>query len=191
MTCIAAIRDLNGNIYVGGDSMISSYPYVGTIAKPKIFMKEKMVFGFTGYSRAAQVLEHQFEIPEQHPKCSDYDYLVSVFIDELIKKFLDAKSIVFESNLTMLDNTQFLLAYNRKIYTIESNFQITEELLDYDAIGCGADFAKAVFWLLKDNKEIEPDKKVIKALECATNFSLVGPPFHIIKLESDSGINIY
>lgn len=133
-------------------------------------MKEKMIFGFAGYSRAAQVLEHQFDIPEQHPKSSDYDYLVSVFLDELIKKFLDARSVILESNLTMLDNTHFLLAYNKKIYTIESNFQLIEELSDYDAIGCGADYAKAVFWLLKDNKEIKPEDKVIKALECASKF---------------------
>jgi len=189
MTCIAAYKDLLGNIWMGGDSLCLSGTNQYKNLNPKIFRRDNMIFGFSGYLRATQVLQYQFEIPQHDPRISDYEYLISVFLDEFIKKLEETNSIIIESNVALLNETDFLVGYNKKIFNIEQNFQLTEFSSNYDAIGCGAEYANAAFWMMENNKKIKPENRVVKALECSSNFSLVRPPFHIIKLDYNSGLN--
>lgn len=187
MTCIASYRDNLGNIYMGGDSIaFNEYTYV-TLNVPKVFIKNNMIFGFAGWLRMGQILQYDFTIPPHPNGMDDYTYLISVFIDQLMIKYEEKKYAVVSDNTIVVPGT-FLIGYNKKIYKIEDNFQILETNRNYEAAGCGEDFALGAFWSM-GRKKIEPTKKVETALRCASEFSLVKQPFVVLKLNHDSGLN--
>lgn len=186
MTCIAAYKDINGDIYIGGDSIgVLDYTYL-TVKEPKIFRRKNMVFGFTSSFRMGQILQYDFEIPPHHLDMKTNEYLINVFIPKLINKFEESKFSKIEDNQTI--GGQFLIGYDKKIFLISPDFSVLEIQTNYNACGCGEDFAKAAFWMM-EKKKIKPNDKVITALECAAEHSLVKPPFHILKLPGNSGLN--
>lgn len=188
MTCIASYRDLLGNIYMGGDSIaFNEYSYV-TLNTPKVFIKNKMIFGFAGYLRMGQILQYDFSIPVHPENMDDYTYLISIFLDVLMNKYEEKKYAQISENTSIVPGT-FLIGYNKKIYKIEDNFQILETNRNYEATGCGEDFALGAFWVL-EKKKMDPMKKIELALDCSSNFSLVKKPFTILKLDYDSGLNV-
>lgn len=187
MTCIAAYKDLNGDIYMGGDSIgVAGTTYV-TIREPKVFRRKNMVFGFTSSFRMGQILQYDFEVPSHRTEMKTSEYLVSVFIPRLIAKFEEAKWARVSDN--QIEGGTFLVGYDQKLYKVHEDFQILETMDHYNSCGCGDDFARGAFWTLQTNKKLKPQERVIKALECASAHSLVKPPFHVIKLANDAGLN--
>jgi len=187
MTCIASYRDSFGNIFMGGDSIaFNEYTYI-TLNVPKVFIKSNMIFGFAGWLRMGQILQYDFDIPV-HPKgMDDYTYLISIFMDKLMTRYEDKKYAHVLDNAITVPGT-FLVGYNQKIYKIEDNFQILETNRNYEAAGCGEDFALGAFWSM-EKKNMNPIKLVEKVLQCASEFSLVKKPFVILKLNYESGLN--
>lgn len=188
MSCIVAYKDKQNNIWMGGDSIgVMPYEFV-TIKQPKVFCKNNMVFGFEHSFRMGQIIQYDFFIPPHHPDVKDFDYMVSHFIESL-QDIFSQKKYSQMANSGEFGGT-FLVAYNQKIYKIEDNYQIIEIFDDYISIGYGSNFARGSFWAFENMKtRISPADKVKKALECATHFSYVKPPFHILKLPHDSGLN--
>lgn len=187
MTCISAYRDVMGNIYMGGDSIgATDYSYV-TMANPKVFFRSNMVMGYTSSFRLGQILQYDFEIPEHPDGMDDMTYLVSIFLKELMKTVEEKKYATIKDN--ELRGGIFLVGYNKRIYKVESLFNIIETNKNYASCGCGCDFSDAAFWMMDNNPEIPPSEKVYTALKCASSFAYVKPPFSILKLECDRGIN--
>jgi hypothetical protein len=186
MTCIAAYRDLNGDVYIGGDS-IGATPYTHvTVVNPKVFRRKNMVLGFTSSFRMGQILQFDLRIPTHHPKVGTLEYLVSEFIPVLIDKFESVKFAKVEDN--QIEGGTFLIGYDKRIFEVEDNFQVLEIANNFNSCGCGTDFASGAFWAMR-NQKIKPKDRVTKALECAAYFATVKPPFHIIKLPHDAGLN--
>lgn len=79
MTCIVGYLN-GGKVFMGGDSA-GTAGYSQTIrADEKVFVKNKMIFGFTSSFRMGQLLRYSFEIPKHPKEKSDYEYLVTDFI---------------------------------------------------------------------------------------------------------------
>ena len=73
----------------------------------------------------------------------------------------------------------FLVAYKNRLFKIEGDFQVAENLNGIDAIGCGADFALGALYSLSD-QDITTKEKIIKALEASEFFAIgVCRPFII------------
>jgi ATP-dependent protease HslVU (ClpYQ) peptidase subunit len=189
MTCIAAYKDFNGNIFVGGDSIgINESDNIISLKNPKVFIKDKMIFGFTGPLRMGQILQYDFDIPKHPNSMDDYTYLISIFIDSLITKFEEKKYATITDNAITASST-FIIGYNKQIYKVEDNFQVIEINKDYQCAGCGEEFGLGAFWAL-DKMSIIPEDRIYLVLKCAAEFSLVKEPFLIFKLSYDSGRNI-
>lgn len=77
----------------------------------------------------------------------------------------------------------FLVGYNKKLYSIDSDLQVGESYENFDSVGCGANYAKgALDILLKSSLNYTPEVIIRKALETVVKFSAgVRPPFNIIK----------
>lgn len=74
----------------------------------------------------------------------------------------------------------FLVGYNGKLYAIQNDFQVGIPAIEYDAVGCGANFALGALHATKNKR---PEDRVMMALEAAATFSAgVAPPFKVIKL---------
>jgi ATP-dependent protease HslVU (ClpYQ) peptidase subunit len=71
----------------------------------------------------------------------------------------------------------FLVAYKNRLFKIDSDFQVAENLNGLDAVGCGAYFALGALYSMSDQK-MDVANKVLKALEAAEFFALgVRRPF--------------
>jgi len=189
MTCIAAYVDKEKNIWMGGDSIAyGNYKY-NLISQPKVFLTHNMIIGYTSSFRMGQILQYDFDIPKHSPELTDNRYMVSVFIDKIIERFEKKKYSKISDN--QASGGVFLIGYNQKLYRVDADFQVTEMLANYNSVGCGENFSNAAFWTMEKRKmRIEPRDKVYYALECASNFSLVKEPFHILMLKNNSGRNL-
>ena len=86
-----------------------------------------------------------------------------------------------------------MIGYNQHVYKMQSDFSITESLTGYDSVGCGAQLALGAFYAQLQNEkllDLSDTETILKtALGAAACFSIVSPPFHIIKLAHNTGRN--
>lgn len=182
-TCIVGLES-GGDVYIGGDSAGLSGMDRFIRVDEKVFVKGRMIFGFTSSFRMGQILRYSFEPPEQTIKQGDYEYLCGPWVDALIT-CLKAKGYAKVDN-NEVSGGIFLLGFGGKLYRVESDFQVGRRAESYDACGCSEAYALGAMAILED-KHISPEKKVRRALEVAERFSAgVKGPFVIEKLEGRS-----
>jgi len=179
MTCIVGYVD-NGNVYIGGDSAGVDGFDVTIRTDKKIFGNNDFIFGFTSSFRMGQILKYNFLPPKREEDISDDEYIYKHFIIEIIKVLKENSYAEVENN--QVKGGEFLFGYRGKLYYVGSDFQVGGSINNYDAIGCGAKYAKGcLFALQKINMGVE--KRIKLALEAAETFSAgVHRPFEIIKL---------
>ena len=179
MTCIIGLIEEN-TMWMGADSAgISGYSL--TIRKdPKVFRVNNMLIGFTSSFRMGQLLGLSFKPPKHDPKTIDtYEYMVTDFIDGIRKCFKD------KGYLKISDNNEsggiFLIAYNKQLFRIDSDFQVGENVENFDSCGCGSDLAIGAMYATVGMK---PKARILKALQIAEKASAgVRKPFIIRKIK--------
>ena len=178
-TCIVGLES-DGNVYIGGDSAgVAGYARSVRVDE-KVFIKGRMIFGFTSSFRMGQILRYSFDPPEQTIKQEDYAYLCGSWVDALVKCLKDKGYAKVNNN--EVTGGIFLLGFNGALYRVESDFQVGRRTDSYDACGCGEQFALGALAVLEE-KHIGPEEKVRRALEIAERFSAgVKGPFVIEKL---------
>lgn len=184
MTCICGIEH-KGSVYIGADSAVSASNTI-TTCKPteKLFSisNNKIAIGVCSSIRLMQVIhygfEHEYKFnPQEH---NDSQYLTINFIDEL-RSYLSEKDVLSDGNLP--DDSDLLIAFNHKLWRLDANFQLFNSLNCYDAIGGGEEVALGALEILKYNETIQPEAKILRALEAASlHVQTVRPPYHIMKL---------
>ena len=179
MTCIVGWVE-NNKVTIGGDSAGVKGYSITIRADEKVFIKEGMVFGFTTSFRMGQLIRYSLKIPEQSRKIEDYEYMCSDFIDALIKCFKD-KGYAKIKDSTVRGGT-FLVGYKGKLYNVCGDFQVGKAIKNFDACGCGEEYALGALESTKDI-EMKPKERIKKALEVAVEFSGgVRPPFTIMEI---------
>lgn len=175
MTCIVAVKQKDGRIFMGADSAGVAGLRLSIRADQKVFKKGSMIFGFTWSFRMGQLLQYNLKIPD-HPKGMEtYMYMVTVFIDEVRRCFKDG-GMATKTNDAEAGGV-FLVGYRGRIFDIQSDYQVAERCDDFDACGCGADIALGS---LISTEEFDAKMRVGIALEAAERFSSgVRRPFRI------------
>jgi ATP-dependent protease HslVU (ClpYQ) peptidase subunit len=170
---LGAVNDKK--MVIGADSggILSSFDY--EIRKDsKLFVKnDEMIFGFAGSFRVGQLVNYQVEFEKKKSNAiSDHEYLCSTVV-EAIRYYVPD-----------LDDTNFLIAYNGNIYTIQTDYQVSSIRNDFDAIGSGSPYAVSGYHFFNKYSEMEIEEKIQKSLEFTTKFNLgAQPPFEYISLE--------
>jgi ATP-dependent protease HslVU (ClpYQ) peptidase subunit len=124
-----------------------------------------------------QLLRFSFKPPELNSK-DIYEYMCTDFINAVRTCFKDGGYL---QKYTDGDEKGgfFLVAYKDRLFKIEEDFQVAENLNGMDAVGCGADFALGAMFSMQ-NQNITTKDKVLKALEAAEFLALgVSRPFII------------
>ena len=179
MTCIVGYVE-QGKVYIGGDSAGVSGWDLRVRKDEKVFVKGDMVFGFTSSFRMGQILRYCLNIPKQEEGKNDFEYLCTVFMDELIKSFKDKGYAKVENN--EIQGGDFLLGYKGHLYEVHSDFQVAEIQSKYASCGCGESYALGSLKILEDT-DVAPEHKVLQALETAEYFSAgVSAPFTIVSI---------
>lgn len=177
MTCICAIVE-KGNVYMAGDSAGVAGLSVTVRDDEKVFNVGPFIMGFTSSFRMGDILRFKFNPPEQTVKQTDREYMVTSFIDELRRCFID-------NGYGDKEGTRggcFLVGYKGNLYTVGSDHQIGISTAKYDSVGCGSDIALGSLY---STRGMEPRKRISMALSAAVEFNGgVRPPFNHVKLEA-------
>jgi len=176
MTCIVAIADGKGKVFMGADTY-GSGPGSGTyVGNPKCFINGDFLIGCTSTFRIIDLLAYKLSVPQVHPDHQeDPDkYMRTVFIDSVKKCFKESGHLRVDSGVEYGGN--FLVGYRGKVYEIQSDFSVLN-VPDYGgSVGSGESAARGSLYTTKDSK-MKASDKIRTALEAAVEVvpSVRGP----------------
>jgi hypothetical protein len=187
MTCIVGLLDKD-NVYIGGDSACVSEPYdMKIVSDEKVFRNGDFIFGFTSSFRMGQLLRYSFIPPKHDKNIETYKYMVSIFIENVRTCFKDGGCTVINNNEE--SGGIFLVGYNKRLFRIDSDFQVSEQICGYDAVGCGGAIALGSLYSTSGMR-MSPQERIIQALKASEQFNAgVRGPFNIIKLIDSINLN--
>lgn len=177
MTCIIGCIN-NGTVYMGADSAGVGGYYIERRKDEKVFLNGEFIIGFTSSFRMGQLLRFKFSPPKMKEGQDIYEFMVSDFV-EGVRQCLKAGGYSKVDNNEETGGT-FLVGYRGRLFTVAADFQVSELLGDYAAVGCGSDIALGSMYSSKGKVVVE---RIMTALEAAEEFSAgVRGPFNILKL---------
>lgn len=178
MTCIIGL-ERDGVLWMGGDSAAYREDEINSRADPKVWRTGKFIFGFSGSFRIGQLLRWGFK-PPKNTRDSDTEYMVLDFVDAL-KFLLEEKGASSKSESGDSFDAEIVVGYKRRLYVIESDFNISTRTDTFVASGGGAPYALGALWALETQSFLPPDQVIEKALTASAQYCpSVKAPFSII-----------
>jgi len=177
MTCIIGL-ERDGVLWVGGDSAAYREDEVNTRVDPKVWTADNFIFGFSGSFRIGQLLRWGFK-PPKNSRNSDIEYMVIDFIDAL-KELLIQKGASSKGEDGDTFDAEIVVGYNRRLYVIETDFNVSTRTETYVSSGGGSPYALGALWVL-ESAGFPPEIVIEKALRASAQYCpSVKPPFSII-----------
>jgi ATP-dependent protease HslVU (ClpYQ) peptidase subunit len=180
MTCIVGIVDKEQkNVIIGADSAGSTSNMKISIRKDaKVFKNGDFLIGCTTSFRMAQLLNFSFEPPKIGKK-DIYSYMCTDFIDAVRNCFKEGGFLQKDTDGDEKGG-MFLVGYKNRLFRIENDFQVAENLNGIDSVGGGSDFALGALFSLSE-QNLTAENKVLKSLEASEFFNgAVCRPFILI-----------
>jgi len=179
MTCIVGIVDKKAKrVVIGGDSAGVADSNIFIRKDEKVFKNKDFIIGCTSSFRMIQLLRFSFNPPKIEREI--FEYMCTNFIDEVRNCF---KNGGYLQKFTDGDEKGgvFLVGCKDRLFKIDNDFQVAENLNGINACGCGQDFALGALYVLLE-EDISIEDKALKALEAAEYSSQnVCRPFIIIR----------
>ena len=181
MTCIVALRH-KGVIYMGADSAGVGGYSLRVRTDPKIYRSGPVLFGFTTSFRMGQLLGHAFSMPTHHRDVPIEKFMATTFIDA-VRQCLKNGGYAKKENDVEKGGT-FLVAYSKRLFRIDDDYQVGTTRVPFDAVGCGFELALGSLHATHvTGKSIHPKARIRLALRAAECFSAgVRAPFLIEEL---------
>ena len=184
MTCIVAIAQ-NGTVYMGSDHAASDDKSGWIMARkePKCFKVGQYGIAFTDSFRMGQILQYNWTPPKYTPTKTNSG------LDKFMRtKFVDSVKVAFkEHGFGDIGGTDedtggvFIVGLEGRIFVVDEDFHIGENVVNYMAEGSGGMFALGALHATKNQKN--PRLRIKAALEAASEFSMsVAPPFTYIQV---------
>ncbi len=173
MSCVVGLLK-DGKLYMGSDGRASTdagekRPIIAT----KLFWNGNFLIGFAGSVRTGQLLKPEyFEIPDD----------IHELADAIRGHLGDKGSLATSDDQLSIQNCNFLIGFDGKLYEILTDFQINEASGDSLSIGSGSPFAMGSLFTSKRVKSGE--KRVLIALKAAAEYDAAcGPPYSVEVVE--------
>ena len=183
MSCIVGLVE-NDVVWIGCDSMSSDETSKLVRKDGKIFrVKNDAIIGFSGSYRAGQIIQYTKGLLNKRSK-SEQEYLVTHFIPKIVKLFDKG-----DNDETLELECPFLLAFKDRLFQVDSDFQLAESAVGYDAVGGGAPYALGSLYSTAGTKMKAVDR-VYWALKSAEVHGMgIGAPFMIFNTKDDIELN--
>jgi ATP-dependent protease HslVU (ClpYQ) peptidase subunit len=165
---------------MGGDSAGVSGLDITVRTDTKVFHNGNMLIGFTNSFRMGQLLHYRLKPPVRDEGTGVFRYMVVDFVDA-VRACLKDGGYAQKTNEVESGGT-FLVAYEGRLFTVQSDYQVGEATHGFHAVGCGADYALGS---LASSGHLPGEERVRQALTCAELFSGgVRAPFVVQSLET-------
>jgi hypothetical protein len=184
MTCIVAIAQ-NGTVYMGSDHAASDDKtgWILSRKEPKCFKVGQYAVAFTDSFRMGQILQYSWTPPKYTPTKTNSGldkFMRTKFVDSVKTAFKDHG---FGSIGGSDEDTGgiFIVGLEGRIFTIDEDFHVGENVVNYMAEGSGGQIALGALYATKNQKN--PKLRLKLALEAASEFNMaVAPPFTYIQV---------
>lgn len=174
MTCIVGLA-VDGKVYIGGDSAGVSGWSLSLRADKKVFRNGEFLIGFTTSFRMGQLLAYSFSPPAPRDGQELHAYMATDFV-WAVRECLKAGGIAERHNEAEKGG-DFLVGFRGRLFSIESDYQVGEEIGGFAACGCSRDIALGAIVATPD---LPPEKRIGIALSAAERLSAgVRAPFHV------------
>ena len=184
MTCIVAIAQ-NGTVYMGSDHAASDDKtgWILSRKEPKCFKVGQYAVAFTDSFRMGQILQYNWTPPKYAPTKTNSG------LDKFMRtKFVDSVKVAFKDHgfgsIGGSDEDTggiFIVGLEGRIFTIDEDFHVGENIVNYMAEGSGGQIALGALYATKNQKN--PKLRLKLALEAASEFNMaVAPPFTYIQV---------
>ncbi len=176
MTCIVGYVHEN-KVYLGGDSAGVSGLETTVRKDPKVFENKKFVMGFTSSFRMGDILKYRFTPPPIKKDMLLEKYMATDFVDSIRECFQKYAYGKIESGEQT--GGTFLVGIKGRLFSVDSDFQVGENYLPFNACGCGQPYAYGSMYNDYLRRDLDDPNSIIeKALKAAAEFSGgVLPPF--------------
>lgn len=177
MTCIVGY--CNGkHSWLKGDLCGSDGYYNLNVKHQKVFKKEilvnkkmsSLIIGYTTSFRMGQLIEHSFKCPDMTGEDA-LNYLINVFVPSLSSLFESNKYAKIENNV--ISGGNFLIGFQGRLFAIQNDFSVLEDVCSYNSCGCGRSFALGSMRFIDDNKNMFTVKNEDAYAELILNEGLI------------------
>ena len=185
MTCIVAIAQ-NGVVYMGSDHAASDDKtgWILSRKEPKCFKVGQYAVAFTDSFRMGQILQYSWVPPKYTPTKTNSGldkFMRTKFIDSVKQAFKDNGYGSIGSASEEDTGGIFIVGLEGRIFTIDEDFHVGENVVNYMAEGSGGQIALGALYATKNQKN--PKLRLKAALEAASEFNMsVAPPFTYIQV---------
>jgi ATP-dependent protease HslVU (ClpYQ) peptidase subunit len=184
MTCIVAIAQ-NGTVYMGADHAASDDKTGWILARkdPKVFKVGQYGIAFTDSFRMGQILQYNWSPPKYTPTKTNSGldkFMRTKFVDS-VKDAFRAQGFGSQVSGQEDEGGIFLIGVEGRIFTMDEDFHIGENIVNYMAEGSGGHIALGALHATKNQKN--PKMRLKLALEAAAEFNMaVSAPFTYIQV---------
>lgn len=182
MTCIVGIIDRKDKeVIIGADSAGCAGSHIRIRKDVKVFKKGKFLIGCTTSFRMIQILRFKLDVPDVGDK-DLFEFMCTDFIDSVIKCF-DDNGFGGRCSDRDLEGGVFIVGFRGRLFTVESDFQVSELTDDFCAVGCGEYYALGSLFST-NGADMNSQSRLNMALMSASFFSSgVSAPFNFVKCD--------
>ena len=164
---------------MGGDSAMTSEDGDQTLRSPKVFLRQGLLFGFSGEARVGQLLQHVHDVPALVVGQDVEQFLVRDLCGGM-RTFLREQA---EELLPSSDDDelwQLLVGVQGRVFRICSHLSASESAIGYDAIGSGTPIALGSLASTEGRPARERVEVALRAAE--RHHGSVAGPFTVLHL---------
>ncbi len=174
MTCIVGIINKEQKrVTIGGDSAGVSGLNVVRRKDPKVFQVESnpsFIIGCTTSFRMIQLLRYSLSlVPVDDTDI--YEYMCTTFITAVRKCFEDGGYMKEAKEGKNDEGGTFLVGWVDRLFKVGGDFQVGESMEDYEACGCGVNYAKGSLYTTQQLHEWSVAERLQESLEAAAYHS--------------------
>ena len=184
MTCIVAIRAREGKIIMGGDSLSTRGGDCFPTNPPKVFKKGPFMIGGSGRGRAVNILAAAGDPPHFGDNVEvDGKWMIRHFVPWIMEHMREGSFSKKTDEVEALTGSFLIVTVQGRIFSIQSDYSLTEINISYWAEGGGSGFALGVLYATQEMNLSENDR-IHLALKAAEEFSAgVRGPFLVLEQE--------
>ena len=152
--------------------------------EPKCFKVGQYGIAFTDSFRMGQILQYSWNPPKYTPTKTNSGldkFMRTKFVDSVKQAFKDGGYGSIGSSSDEDTGGIFIVGLEGRIFTIDEDFHVGENMVNYMAEGSGGQIALGALFATKNQKN--PKLRIKAALEAATEFNMsVAAPYTYIQV---------
>jgi len=179
VTCIVAVKDVNGILLAGDTAGTTSDWGLKTRKDLKVFRAGPAVIGFTSSFRMGQLLRYRCVVPDIQTGRDAQEYMATEFIDAVRLALRNGGWMTQEKSQET--GGQFIVGVAGRIFCVHTDFSVEEAADEYSACGAGAEVALGSLYSTRF-MPVSAETRAMWALQAAAHFNAsVRGPFYVLR----------